>query len=82
MKKRIGRNRTLIAVARKLAVTIYNMLAKKEEFAENHLFESLKERKLKAMEKRSGKVKEFIKEDMEKIIGEMTISSKSNKLFS
>jgi hypothetical protein len=34
------------------------------------------------MEKRSGKVKEFIKEDMEKIIGEMTISSKSNKLFS
>ena len=82
MKKRIGRNRALIAVARKLAVTIYNMLAKKEEFAENHLFESLKERKLKAMEKRSGKVKEFTKEDMEKIIGEMTISSKSNKLLS
>ncbi len=82
MKKRIGRNRSVVAIARKLAVTIYNMLAKKEEFVENHMFEALKKRKLKVMEARSNKSEKFTKEDMEKVIGEVMISSKSNKLLS
>ncbi len=64
MKKRIGRNRSVVAIARKLAVTIYNMLAKKEEFVENHMFEALKKRKLKVMEARSNKSEKFTKEDM------------------
>jgi hypothetical protein len=53
MKKRIGKNMALIAIARKLAVKIYNMIAKKHGFVENQLINALKERKLKAMETRS-----------------------------
>ena len=64
LKKRIGRNRSIIAMARKLAVVIYNMLAKKKEFVEEHAFKTLKEKKLKNMEVRSGRYHEFKKEDM------------------
>ncbi|MEM0135789.1 MAG: hypothetical protein QXU18_11310 [Thermoplasmatales archaeon] len=42
MKKRIGRNKALLALARKLAVVINKMLTKKHEFVENHLLQSLK----------------------------------------
>ena len=40
-------------MARKLAVVIYNILAKKKEFVEEHAFKTLKEKKLKNMEVRS-----------------------------
>ncbi len=82
MNKKLGKNRTIIAIARKLTVIIYNMLAKKQEFVENHLFKPLLERKLKSMETRSKTSYEFKKEDMEKVIGEITMQTTSNKLLS
>jgi hypothetical protein len=64
LKKRIGRNRSIIAVARKLAVVIYNMLEKKKEFVEEHAFKTLKERKLKNMESRSKRSHGFSRDEM------------------
>ena len=69
-------------MARKLAVVIYNMLAKKKEFVEEHAFKTLKEKKLKNMEVRSGRYHEFKKEDMEKVIREVGIHEKSRKPIS
>ena len=63
------------SIARKLTVIIYNMLAKKQEFLENHMFKLLLERKLKSMETRSKTSFEFKKEDMEKAIGEITMQT-------
>ena len=82
LKKRIGRYRSIIAVARKLAVVIYNMLEKKKEFVEEHAFKALKERKLKNMESRSKRPHGFSRDEMETVIKEAVISSKSNKLLS
>ena len=69
-------------MARKLAVVIYNILAKKKEFVEEHAFKTLKEKKLKNMEVRSGRYHEFKKEDMEKVIREVGIHEKSTKPLS
>jgi transposase len=82
LKKRIGRYRSIIAVARKLAVVIYNMLEKKKEFVEEHAFKALKERKIKNMESRSKRPHGFSRDEMETVIKEVGISSKSNKLLS
>jgi Transposase and inactivated derivatives len=76
MNKKLGKNRTIIAMARKLAVIIFNMLAKKQKFVENRLFKPLLERKLKSMETRPKTSYEFRKEDMEKVIGEVTMQTK------
>lgn len=46
-RRKIGKNRSLIAMARKLAVVIYNMLARNQPFVEEHISKTLKERKLK-----------------------------------
>jgi len=72
----------IIAMARKLAVVIHNMLARNQAFVEDHMFKSLKERKLKNMECRAKMSHEFSQEDMESIIGEIAIVSKSTKLLS
>jgi len=82
LKKRIGKNRSIIAMARKLAVIIFNMLAKKKEFVEEHMFKTLKEKKIKNMETRGNMAHEFKREEMEKIIGEINIPHKSTKLLS
>lgn len=66
-KKRIGRNRSIIAIARKLAVAIFNMLAKNQHFVEEHAFKLLLEKKLKNMESRGEKPQEFKQENMEKV---------------
>lgn len=82
LKKRIGRNRSIIAVARKLAVTIFNMLAKNQHFVEEHAFKPLLEKKLKNMESKGEKAHEFKQEDMEKVIRESNICEESTKLLS
>ena len=82
LKKRIGKNRSIIAMARKLTVIIFNMLAKKKEFVEGHMFKTLKEKKIKNMETRGNMAHEFKREEMEKIIGEINIPPKSTKLLS
>ena len=82
LRKRIGKNRAIIAVARKLAVVIFNMLARKQCFVDDHWGRKLYERKLKAMESRGGRSKEFRYEDMERIIGMISITSQSTKLLS
>ena len=82
LKKRIGRYRSIIAFARKLAVVIYNMLEKKKEFVEERTFKALKERKLKNMESRSKRPHGFSRAEMETVIKEAVISSKSNKPLS
>lgn len=82
LKKRIGRNRSIIAVARKLAVIIYKMLEKKKEFVEEHAFKTLKEKKLKNMAARSVISHRFSRDDMENVIKEAGIHSKSTRLLS
>ena len=82
LKKRIGRNRSIIAVARKLAVIIYKMLEKKKEFVEEHAFKTLKEKKLKNMAARSVTSHRFSRDDMENVIKEAGIHSKSTRLLS
>ncbi len=82
LKKRIGRNRSIIAVARKLAVIIYKMLEKKKEFVEEHAFKTLKEKKLKNMAARSEISHRFSRDDMENVIKEAGIHSKSTRLLS
>ena len=82
LKKRIGKNRAIIAIARKLAVTIFNMLSKNQHFVDDYAFKTLCEKKLKNMESRGKMAQEFKPEDMEKVIGEVNILSKSTKLLS
>jgi len=82
LKKRIGRNRSIIAVARKLAVVIFNMLEKKKEFVEEHAFKAMKEKKLKNMAARSAICHGFSREDMENVIKDVGIHSKSTRLLS
>ena len=82
MKKRIGKNRAIIATARKLAVIIFNMLSKNQHFVDDYMFQTLYERKLKNMESSSKMAQEFQQKDMEKIIGEVNIQSQSIKLLS
>jgi transposase len=82
LKKRIGKNRAIIAVARKLAVTIFKMLSKNQHFVDDYAFKTLYERKLKNMESRGNMAQKFKPEDMEKIIGDVNILSKSTKLLS
>ena len=72
LMKRIGKNRAIIAIARKLAVAIFNMLSKNQHFVDDHAFKALYERKLKNMESRKERAHEFNLEDMEKIIGRLT----------
>jgi hypothetical protein len=69
-------------VARKLAVVIYNMLEKKKEFVEEHAFKTLKEKKLKNMAERSAISHGFSREDMENVIKDIGIRSKSTRLLS
>lgn len=66
MKKRIGMNRVIIAVVRKLAVVIYKMLEKEEDFVEEHAFITLNEKKLKRMAARSEMSQEFSREGRER----------------
>ena len=82
LKKRIGKNRAIIATARKLAVIIFNMLSKNQHFVDDYMFQTLYERKLKNMESSSKMAQEFQQKDMEKIIGEVNIQSQSIKLLS
>ena len=82
LKKRIGKNRAIIARARKLAVIIFNMLSKNQHFVDDYMFQTLYERKLKNMESSSKMAQEFQQKDMEKIIGEVNIQSQSIKLLS
>ena len=82
LKKRIGRNRSIIAVSSKLAVIIYKMLEKKKEFVEEHAFKTLKEKKLKNMAARSVISHRFSRDDMENVIKEAGIHSKSTRLLS
>ena len=49
LMKKIGKNRAIIAIARKLAVAIFNMLSKNQHFVDDHAFKALYERKLKNM---------------------------------
>ena len=82
LKKRIGKNRAIIATARKLAVIIFNMLSKNQHFVDDYMFQTLYERKLKNMESSSKMAQEFQQKDMEKIIGEVNIQLQSIKLLS
>ena len=82
LKKRIGKNRAIIATARKLAVVIFKMLSKNQHFVDDYMFQTLYERKLKNMESRGNMAQKFKPEDMEKIIGDVNILSKSTKLLS
>ena len=82
LKKRIGRNRSIIAVSSKLAVIIYKMLEKKKEFVEEHAFKTMKEKKLKNMAARSEISHRFSRDDMENVIKEAGIHSKSTRLLS
>ena len=75
LKKRIGKNRAIMATARKLAVIIFKMLSKNQHFEDDYAFKTLYERKLKNMESRGKMAHEFKLEDMEKIIGEVNIRS-------
>ncbi|MGC8630762.1 MAG: hypothetical protein ACP5T1_07270, partial [Thermoplasmata archaeon] len=47
--RRVGKNRAIIAVARKLAEIIYVMLKKKEEYQEDENISKLYYRKIKTM---------------------------------
>ena len=82
MKKRIGKNRAIIATARKLAVIIFNMLSKNQHFVDGCMFQRLYERKIKNMESSSKMAREFQQKDTEKIIGEVNMRSSSIKLLS
>lgn len=82
MMKRIGRNRAIIAIARKLSVVIYKILEKKKELVEDHVFRTLNEKKLKRMVARSERSKRFQQGAMEKVIKWVGFQSKSAKLLS
>lgn len=57
------------------------MLEKKKEFVEEHAFKTLKEGKLKNMEARSKRSHGFSRDEMETVIEEVGINSKSKKSF-
>ena len=58
------------------------MLEKKKEFMEEHAFKTLKEKKMKNMEARSVISHVFRREDMENVIKDIGIHSKSTRLLS
>lgn len=58
------------------------MLEKKKEFMEEHAFKTLKEKKLKNMAARSVISRVFRREDMENVIKDIGIHSKSTRLLS
>ena len=69
LKKRIGKNRDIIATAGKLAVIIFNMLSKNQHFVDDYMFQTLYERKLKNMESGAKMAQEFQQKDIKKIRG-------------
>ena len=66
LKKRIGKNRAIIATAGKLAVIIFNMLSKNQHFVDDYMFRTLYERKLKNMESGAKMAQEFQQKDIKK----------------
>ena len=82
LKKKTGKNRAIIATARKLAVIIFNMLSMNQHFVDEYMFQTLYKRKFKNLESGSKMAQEFQQKDIKKIIGEVNIQSQSIKLLS
>jgi hypothetical protein len=82
MKKRMGKSRSIITMARKLTVFIYNMLEKRKELVEEHPFKTLKERKLKNMEAGLKLSRGFNRDEMETAIKKVGINSMPKKHLS
>ena len=66
LKKRIGKNRAIIATARNPAVKTFNMLSKNQHFVDDYMFQTLYERKLKNMESGAKMAQEFQQKDIKK----------------
>ena len=82
LKKRIGKNRAIIAMARKLSIVIYNMLARNQDFVELGALQDLYDRKVGKMESMTKNVQGLDKESVKRLIGGGVIKLQSNKLLS
>jgi hypothetical protein len=82
LKKRIGRNRAIIAMARKLAVVIYNMLAGNQDFVDLDALQSLYNGKVGKMQSIAKDVQKVDRETVKRLIDEGVIKLESNKPLS
>ena len=82
LKKRDGKNRTIIAMARKLAVVVCNMLARNQDFVDLHAFAKLYERKLERMGTATSGVQKLDGDYATGLIRKEVIRLQSNKLLS
>ena len=72
--RRLGKNRAIIAVARKLAEIIYMILKKKEAYKEDEEINKLHGRKVNNMMVQGNKVSKIGKENIERLIGDIGIT--------
>ena len=72
--RRLGKNRAIIAVARKLAEIIYMILKKKEAYKEDEEINKLHGRKVNNMMVQGNKVSKIDKENIERLIGDIGIT--------
>lgn len=82
LKKRIGKNGAIVAMARKLAVTIYNMLAKNQDFVDISICAGLGENKADRMQSMAKKAQTMDSESVKRLIDKGVIRLQSNKLLS
>ncbi|MCL5786077.1 MAG: IS110 family transposase [Candidatus Thermoplasmatota archaeon] len=82
LKKRIGRNKAMVAMARRLSVTIYNMLAKNQDFVDLKTHMGLCEDKADRMQLLARKAQSMGSESVRRLIDEGVITLQSNKLLS
>ena len=82
LKKRIGRNRAIIAMARKLSVVIYNMLARNQDFVDLDASKALYDGKVGKMQSMAKDVQKVDRESAKRLIDEGVIKLESNKLLS
>ncbi len=82
LKKRIGKNKAIVAMARKLAVTIYNMLAKNQDFVDISTCAGLGENKADRMQSMAKKAQTMDSESVKRLIDKGVIRLQSNKLLS
>ena len=82
LKKRIGKNKAIVAMARKLSVVICNTLAKGQDFVEMQAFQKLYERKINNMGSKAKGVEKIEANYVQRLIAQEVIRLQSNKLLS
>lgn len=82
LRKRVGNKKAIIAMARKLSVVIYNMLAKNKDFMDRHAFTTLYERKLERMQTEGENVQKLEVSYATGLINREVIRLQSNELLS